>query len=167
MELGGLRQKTIAFVKKFKFVIIVIVVGLILMLIPGKETVSHVESLNTDINETAEREFNIAESLAAILSQIDGAGRVEVFLTTLEGEETVFQTDDDVSENSNRSQTIIVTDSNRREEGLVKQVNPPQYRGAIVVCDGADNPSVQLSIVEAVSKVTGLGTNRISVLKMK
>lgn len=35
-----------------------------------------------------------------------------------------------------------------------------------MVCQGADNAAVRLAIVEAVSKVTGLGANRISVLKM-
>jgi stage III sporulation protein AG len=39
--------------------------------------------------------------------------------------------------------------------------------GAIVLCQGADVPSVRLAIVDAVSKVTGLVANQISVLKMK
>ena len=55
----------------------------------------------------------------------------------------------------------------RADPGLVRQVNPPEYLGAVVLCQGADNPSVKLSIVEAVSKATGLTTDRITVLKMK
>ena len=39
--------------------------------------------------------------------------------------------------------------------------------GAVVVCDGADSASVTLEIVRAVSAYTGLGSNRIIVLKMK
>jgi len=39
--------------------------------------------------------------------------------------------------------------------------------GAVIVCQGADDPQVRLSIVDAVSKVTGLGSDKISVLKMK
>ena len=39
--------------------------------------------------------------------------------------------------------------------------------GAVVVCDGADSASVTLEIVNAVSAYTGLGSNRIIVLKMK
>ena len=41
------------------------------------------------------------------------------------------------------------------------------FAGAIVVCQGADNAEVRLRIVEAVSAYTGLGSNRIMVLKMK
>ena len=38
--------------------------------------------------------------------------------------------------------------------------------GAVVVCDGAESASVTLEIVRAVSAYTGLGSNRIIVLKM-
>ena len=61
----------------------------------------------------------------------------------------------------------MTTDSDRNETGLVHQINPPVYLGAVVLAQGADNPVVKLSIVEAVSKVTGLGADKISVLKMQ
>ena len=37
--------------------------------------------------------------------------------------------------------------------------------GAAVVCDGADNAQVRLAIVRAVSDCTGLGSDKITVLK--
>ena len=39
--------------------------------------------------------------------------------------------------------------------------------GALVVCDGADSASVRLAIIQAVSSLTGLGSNKIAVVKMK
>ena len=39
--------------------------------------------------------------------------------------------------------------------------------GAVIVCDGAESASVTLEIVRAVSAYTGLGSNRIIVLKME
>lgn len=39
--------------------------------------------------------------------------------------------------------------------------------GAVILCQGADAAEVRLHIVEAVSAFTGLGSNRILVLKMK
>jgi len=36
-----------------------------------------------------------------------------------------------------------------------------------VVCQGADDPAVRLAVSQAVSSVTGISTDRISVLKMK
>jgi stage III sporulation protein AG len=42
----------------------------------------------------------------------------------------------------------------------------PEYLGALVVCEGADNPTVAYQIVKAVAGLTGLGTDKIVVSKM-
>ena len=121
--------------------------------------------------DTMQAEPTLEEKLSAILSQVEGAGDVQVILTVAAGEEVVYQTDDDYSvtgdSNTTKVDTVTVTDADRNQNGLVRQVNPPVYQGAIIVCEGADDPSVQLAMVNAVSKITGLGANRISVLKMK
>ena len=87
------------------------------------------------------------------------------------GAETVFQTDEDQSlssdSESNHSKTVIITNSEREEEGLIKTVTPPTYLGAIVVCQGGDSPIIRLQIVQAVANVTGISSDRITVLKMK
>ena len=90
MDLGKLQQRVVSFIKKFKFVIIVILVGLVLMLIPDGKTTSQPDSSSAEIIVASEGYNDITEPLAAILSQIDGAGRVEVFLTTAEGEEKIY-----------------------------------------------------------------------------
>ena len=118
-----------------------------------------------------EEEISFEEKLAAILNQIEGAGEVKVLLTISEGEEIIFQTDENLSTDSDTSSkntdTITVTDANKNQDGLVRQKNPPVYRGAIIVCQGADDPVVKLAVTEAVARLTGIGTNCISVLKMK
>ena len=92
-------------------------------------------------------------------------------LTEAAGSETIYQTDEDRSETSDaqniRVETVIVSGSERTETGLVRTVVPPVYLGAIIVCQGGDSPAVRLSVAEAVSNVTGIGTDRITVLKMK
>ena len=113
----------------------------------------------------------LQDSLADILSRIAGAGKVEVLLTEAAGEQICYQTDEDISTGENasdmRRETVLVTNADREETGLVKQVNPPTYLGAIVLCQGADNATIRLSIVEAVMSVTGLSSDRITVLKMQ
>ena len=49
----------------------------------------------------------------------------------------------------------------------VEQVLPPEYLGALVVAEGADNAAVRLELLRAVAGLTGLGTDRITVAKMK
>ena len=39
----------------------------------------------------------------------------------------------------------------------------PQFQGALVVCPGGGDPAVQLRLLEAVSALTGLGSDRISI----
>ena len=143
-------------------------IGIILMLFPGTKD----KKDSVTVPETAAYvQLSDEEKLREILSYISGAGDVAVMLTQAQGQMTIYQTDYTISDssdgNNNKSETIIVTDAERRQDGLVKQVIPPTYLGAIILCEGADSPTVRLSIVEAVSKVTGLGADRISVLKMK
>lgn len=164
-----LGENIVAFIKKYRYVALVLLVGLFLMMLPevgDKETAQPVE---TKPAQTTEQDT--AKQLSEILSQIQGAGKVEVMLTEASGAKTIYQTDeDDVSNTdstSKRKTTITVTDADRNESGLIQQVDPPVYLGAIVVCQGADSPTVRLAIVEAVSAVTGLGADRISILKMK
>lgn len=163
MELTG---KITGFVSKYRYVILVLVIGIALMLIPFGSKKS--ETAVTPA--ISKEEPDITDQLTKILSQIDGAGKVSVMLTVKTGQSSVYQNDEDITSGdggSIRQDTVIITDENRVQSGLVQHVLAPEYRGAIVVCEGADKPEVRLHIIEAVARVTGLGTDRISVLKMK
>ncbi len=48
---------------------------------------------------------------------------------------------------------------------VVTQEKYPQYRGALVVCEGGGNDAVRFQVVSAVSALTGLGSDRIAVVK--
>lgn len=161
-------KKLPEFCKKYKYAFLIFLIGIILMLFPGNKGKQTTEVTH---QETVVTQLSLEERLAAILSQVEGAGEVQVVLTLSAGEETLFQYDEDSSQGEKeqviRKDTVIISDASRNEAGLVKQVIPAVYRGAMIVCQGADNPSVRLEIVDAVSKLTGLGANCISVLKMK
>ena len=155
-------KKILAFLGKYKFAILILALGLLLMALP-----SRTEPAATVQETQPEPERDVAQELSRILSQIQGAGKVEVLLTLEAGEETLYQYDDNLSDSAQNRDTVTVTDGQRGQTGLVRQVLPATYRGAVVVCQGADDPRIRLAIVEAVSMATGLGADRISVLKMK
>ena len=154
-------------VGKYKYVLLILLLGILLMSLPEGSK----ESIKPEISVPAPVYASKAEELEAILSQISGVGKVRVMLTEAAGSETIYQTDEDRSETSDskniRVETVIVSGSERTETGLVRTVVPPVYLGAIIVCQGGDSPAVRLSVAEAVSNVTGIGTDRITVLKMK
>lgn len=169
MEVGKALKKIPNFLKKYRYAALILVIGLFLMMLPS--TTQDKQDLITNTQQDTITELALEDKLSTILSKVDGAGEVQVLLTVLEGEETVYQTDDDTSHSSDTSSTnfdtVTVTDASRNQTGLIRQIIPETYMGAIVVCQGANDPNVRLSIVEAVSKLTGLGANKISVLKMK
>ena len=151
-----------AFIYKYRYALLVVLLGLALMLIPGKEATEQIPQA-TVIQSCP----SLSEEMEKLLSSIEHAGTVKVLLTLEKGEETLYQTDEDQDGDSLRLDTVLITDGNRNQEGLIRQVNPPKYLGAVILCQGAESAAVRLAIVEAVSKLTGLGADRISVLKMK
>ena len=166
MDRVKIQNHLLDFVKQYRYAVIVVLVGMILMCLPaGKDRADPEQEVTSE--QTAVTEVCLEDSLTAILSQIKGAGKVEVLLTEAKGAETVYQSDSSTGGDSTRLDTVTVTDKERTQNGLVRQINPPSYQGAIVVCQGADSPSVRLAIVQAVSSVTGLGSDHITVLKMK
>lgn len=164
MELKDLKTKITKGIKQYKYAVLILILGLALMLIPGKMFSQPAQQ--TQMEEKTEIRDPSA-MLEEILSQIQGAGKVRVLLSEAAGTRTVYQTDSDISGDSSRLDTVIVTDGDRAQNGLIQQVVPATYLGAIIVCEGGDRAEVRLAIAEAVSRYTGLGIDRISVLKMK
>ena len=147
---------------KYKYVLIVVLSGLALMLLPKSEAPEPAA-----VSAQIIQEESLDDLLESILSKIQGVGKVQVLLTEAQGIRTVYVSDESTASDSSKSSTVILTDQNRAQEGLVSQIIPPVYLGAVIVCQGGDIPSVKLSVVEAVSDATGLSADRITVLKMK
>jgi stage III sporulation protein AG len=169
MDWQELKHRAEEFLKKYRYVMLVLLAGLVLMLLPSGEQKQ--EAAVPFSESTPEQERDLQASLGQILSMIEGAGKVQVLLTEATGQRTHYQTDEDIStgesSSDTRKETVVITNGSRAESGLVRQVDPPVYQGAIVICQGADSAAVRLAIVEAVANATGLSSNRISVLKMK
>lgn len=94
---------------KYKYPLIVLIVGLVLLLIPSGSTKSSSDGVSNDDEQR----------LAAILESSRGVGNASVLISE---------------------------------------------HGAVVVCDGAANPEVKLSVIKSVKAYTGLGCDEIQVL---
>lgn len=163
MDWVSFRKKAWRYIKQYWYVLLVLIIGIGLMLLPTEDA-----NINTAASKPQSEPVTLQEELEQILSQIRGAGKVKVLLTESSGTQTVYQTDQDQrGQDSVSNKTVIVTDSNRNQNGLIHRIDPPVYLGAVIVCQGGDSAAVKLAIVEAVASVTGLSTDRITVLKMK
>lgn len=148
--------------EKFKYPALILLLGLVLILWPSKQ-----KPESTEPPVLPPQEQGLEAQLEEILCCIDGAGDVRVLLTKRTGDETVYQTDSTVSrsaESESRTQTTVMAGS---DTPLIRQTVFGQYRGALIVCQGADSPSVRLKLVNAVAGLTGLPSDKITVIKMK
>lgn len=157
---------------KYRYALIVLLVGAVLMLLPSgkKEAADQTSSASTpqkDIPDAAA----VQSELAALLSRVDGAGEVTVMLSLDYGPERFYQADEQKSTDGAgselSSETVLYQESSSQRLPIVTKTRCPVYKGAVIVCEGADRPSVKLAIVQAVSRLTGLGSDKISVIKMK
>lgn len=168
MDIGKIAGKIPKWIQQYRYPILILVVGLVLLTLPGKR------STQTQTEPTVSAQEHLPDTqqlLTEVLAQIDGVGKVKVMLAVSAGETTLYQSDEDINTtdaaSSVRKETVIITDTDRNQKPLVTQVIPAKYQGAVIVCQGAENPTVKWAVVEAVSKATGLGADQISVLKMK
>ena len=168
MDWVNIKRKGTDFLVKYRLVFLIALIGVFLMSLPESEAE---QAPQTPQLTTGEESSDLQVSLEQILGRVAGAGEVEVLLTQAAGEQTIYQVDDDRSEEdqskSIRRETVLITNSAREETGLVQQVIPPVYQGTIILCQGADSAQVRLAIVGAVANATGLTSDKISVLKMK
>ena len=165
MDWVTIRKEGKRYFEKYKFLLLILALGLFLMSFPGNTGEKVPEPEAAALSE----ERDLEQRLQEILASIQGVGEVRVLLTEASGEEYFYQTDEKLGADGTAvsRDTVIIRDENRGETGLLREVLAPAYRGALVVCRGGDQAAVRLSVIEAVANVTGIPSSRISVLKMK
>jgi len=161
------KDMVVEWTKRYRWILLVILVGLFLLTLPKKKTE---EGAQTPVTQE-QKETTLQQNLEDILSRVDGAGKVRVLLTISSGEEIHFQMDEEsdyTSDSSDvRRETVLVSGVSREQSGLIQRIDPPKYLGAVILSQGADRATVRLALVEAVKTATGLTADKISVLKMK
>lgn len=170
MDISNAGAKIKTWIFRFRYAILVVLVGLVLLNIPVKKKIQG-NITSTEPIVAQKETISTAEQLTDILQHIHGVGRVKVLLTVSCSEKKEYQQDQQqtTSDGNNdiRLETVIIRDADDNEMALITQIISPEYLGAIVVCEGADDANVKLAVLEAVSKATGLRSDSISVLKMK
>ena len=166
-------KKLTTALEKYKFILLVLLAGLLLLLLPTSPG-GEAQSTAAEPQSAAEMAFSVAEleeKLETTLSKIDGAGEVTVALTLRTGARQVLAQDVAVSDrdgdSSEERTTVVISGGSGREEAVALQQLAPQFQGAVVVCPGGDDPTVPLRLAEAVSDLTGLGADKISICKGK
>lgn len=156
-------DKWIEKLKKGKFVLIILLAGILLMALPTGKKREKVE---------ADEGFSLVateQRMEEILGKIDGVGRIDVMLTLKSSSQlTLAQDHNDTrrqEEEKSQSQVLTVNRGSGCQEVVVTEELYPVYQGAVVVCEGAGSDTVRLRILETVSVLTGLRSDKISVVQ--
>ena len=165
------KEKLISYVKKYNYVALVVLAGVVLMLLPsGKGEQQTVSDQPVNVSEA----YSLAETekrLEQLLGRIRGVGQVQVMLTLKSGSSLQLAENRSTSlrDTENRQDRDVVT-LNRGsgyEDVVVTEQTYPVYQGAVVVCQGAGDSSVNLAVIQAVSVLTGVGSDKITVVQWK
>ena len=178
------REKLRDIFRKYRAVGLVLLAGLLLLLLPtgkssGQERQTSDDTQLYSLEETERR-------MAQLLGRMSGVGRVQVMLSLKTGPTLQLAQDMDLEQEEGSlrqrsqpvtvnipqgggrgrgTQPVTVNRGSGWQEALVTRQDYPVYQGAVVVCQGAGSSAVRLAVTEAVAALTGLSTEKITVVQ--
>lgn len=152
--------------KKYKLVLLVAAVGVVLMLLPGGKQTQSAQA-ETDTRGTYSLE-ETERRMETLLGRISGTGQLSLMLTVQSGAELELAEDTDADERGQRRRDGDARPRRGTQDVVVtREQLSRSYRGRVVVCEGAGDAAVRLALTEAVSALTGLSADRISIVQWK
>ncbi len=158
---------------RWKYAALIAAAGAALLLLPAGGG-------RTDAAPAAETEERVQDTvremetrMEAILKTIDGTGELHLMLAADTGTARQLAQDTELSysgavsapDDYLRREETVLTGSGSGEGPVVTQTRCPTWRGALVVCQGGGDAQVRFAVTAAVSALTGLGADRITVAK--
>lgn len=161
-------------VKKFfdnkKIILLALAIGVLFVLL--SEILPERQNKNRAVFDQENYIISLENRVEKMVSDINGAGECNVMINVSSGSESVYVKENkksyDTSEQNNKSESedsvITMKDSDGSEYALVTKELMPEICGVVVTCKGADDVSVKNSVIQAVSTVLGVGTNKVCVI---
>ena len=151
--------------KKYKFVLLVVLVGIILMLLPVSSQTKETEENKSQIPQESFDLAAMEQRMEKVLGKIDGVGKLRLMLTLQSGTRLTLAEDTQRDQDRTQRETVTLNRGSGNQEIVITNRFYPVYQGAVVVCQGADSSAVRLAITETVQALTGLPSDRIRVAK--
>ena len=151
--------------KKYKCVLLVVLVGIILMLLPVSSQTKETEENKSQIPQESFDLAAMEQRMEEVLGKIDGVGKLRLMLTLQSGTRLTLAEDTQRDQDRTQRETVTLNRGSGNQEIVITNRFYPVYQGAVVVCQGADSSAVRLAITETVQALTGLPSDRIRVAK--
>ena len=153
------KEEAIKFFKNKNNVLVavILIIGVVLML----------SSLPTPKKQTSVPPPSDEESLSRILSEIDGAGEVNVMITYYGSakKDIAYETKTNSSdgEKTNEDKTAVISDG---APMVVKEVYP-KVKGVVITAQGANNAAVNRKLMEAATAALDVPEYRVCICQSK
>jgi stage III sporulation protein AG len=138
---------------------------------------------NSDSPSVHDVEKMYESRLTEMLNQLQGVSEVSVMVNLDSTEEVLYATNDQnnktttnetdkqggtrVTTQMNENNQILITKEGDGDHPVVVKKIQPRVRGVLVMAKGAENPRVQLSILDAVQRVLDVPAYKISIQPKK
>lgn len=157
-------EKLRAWLGKYKLALLVLALGVVLLAWPtgGEQSADRTPATE---QESAFDPQAVEQKLERVLARIEGAGEVTVALTVSGGVERRYAVDESRRGEEEQTQTVIISTGTGTQQAVSVGEHWPDFQGAVVVCQGGDDPEVRLLVTRAVCALTGLGADRVTVCK--
>lgn len=155
--------------EKYGAAVLILLVGVVLLLMPDGKTEEKAQAAEAETETLLQTEARMKK----ILGRIRGVGKLDLMLTVESGPRQELAVDTELSyrgstaapdDYERRTETVVIS-GGEGETPVVEYSVSPSYRGAVVVCEGADDAAVRLAVTQAMSALTGLGADRIVVIR--
>ena len=167
MKMGAWSKRAAEALKKYQYVLLVALAGVVLLLWPSGGGQAKAQAPPAAAPADQFQTTALERRLEEALSRISGAGEVSVVLTLKETPRQVVAQDGSATEGNGQTSreltTVLASGGSGTQEPVLLQQLSPVYQGALVVAQGGGDPNVRLALSGAVSALTGLGTDKIAV----
>ena len=151
--MNELIKKLIPDLKKYWFIPVMILGGIFLMIRQADQPKAiEVSAISEDHQFIDETEKQIKE----MLKGIDGAGECLVTITLSSGGRKEYVRED--------GSVLVITDKEGNQSAVIAREKAPEIAGVTIASKGAGSLRVRNDIIESVSTVLGIGTNKICVV---
>ena len=157
---------------KLWIVILGAIIGLGLLVIGsldlplGKSEQSSAQSVSDEQGELQAYRQALADEIAALCTEVQGVGRVQVVVTLSGGYEYVYARDLESKTGADTytwEESYVIVGSGSAQSPLLLMKKQPDIAGVGIVCQGGGDPAVQNELTALVSAAFGIGTNKIHV----
>lgn len=160
--------------KYIAFLSALTILGAVLLSLGGQSDPESLSAPQTEETLPVSQKSDEAK-LAAILTQVEGAGKVAVQINYKTAEETAYAVNqklrleenaDGTSEES--EETIAFYNSGQgSEKALIVSQRMPEIAGILIVAEGAEDGTIKRELINAAAVLFDIPEYRVSVLKMK